>query len=127
MVVRLASVQVEVYFYGDHYWDGMAVFLAGFELPVLYRFDSFFIEAHAQCAQNVDLGGAACGVDHYAQHTGALVFGLAGFFGEFGVSLIDYARRGYSAADAEGAAAHAGLVAGANTAAVARANTAARA
>jgi hypothetical protein len=37
------SVKVEVYFYGDFYFDGVTVFLAGFEAPGLYGFESFFV------------------------------------------------------------------------------------
>ena len=121
------SVQVEIDFDGHFDFDGMAVFLAGFEAPGFDRLERLFVEAHAQGVHDAEIRGLAVGIDDEHQSARALVLGFAGFFGKFRIGRIDGARWSDSAAGTENAAAHTTAIAGAYAWAVAGADATAAA
>jgi hypothetical protein len=48
------SVDVEIDFDGDLYGDGVTLVHGGFELVLTHGFDGFFVEAHAELADDAD-------------------------------------------------------------------------
>src|ERR1051326_2855050 len=76
--VRIAWLEgPEIYFDRPRARDGLAVFIAGLELPLLYSFDRLFVQAQTEATRDFDVGGLAAGIDFDVQQHGALVFGLA--------------------------------------------------
>src|SRR5579864_5245342 len=81
----------------------MTIFHSGFELPVLDRFNSFFVQAHAEAAQDADVAGTSVGTHDQAQGTSSLVLRLAGFLREFGLRVVNDAGRSNAPAHVEDA------------------------
>src|SRR5579863_1706785 len=79
----------------------MAVFHCGFELPVLHRFDGFFVEAHAQAAEHANIGRTSVNPHDEAQRAHTLVLGLAGFLREFRLWRVNRSRRTDASANVE--------------------------
>src|ERR1700757_1736056 len=79
----------------------MTVFHRRLKLPVLYGFDRFFIEAHAQTGLNTNLARPSIDAHDQRQRADALELCLAGFFREFRLRLINPSRRRNSSADME--------------------------
>lgn len=63
--VRHGSVEVEFNFYGDLYWDGFAVQRCRLELPRLYSFNGFFVEAMTHALYHPDMTRAAVRFDNH--------------------------------------------------------------
>ena len=108
--------------------------MAGSKLPVLHGFDRFFVEAHSQAAQHVNVAGPAVGSDDEADGADSLVLRFASFLGKFGFGRIDRAGSAGATADVEDSATNAATFTGtkarpfarSNATAAAGANTAAR-
>src|ERR1700758_2534097 len=83
----------------------MTVFHRWLKLPVLYGFDRFFIEAHAQAGLNTNLAGPSIDAHDQRQRADALELCLARFFREFRLGLINHSWRRDSSSDAEDASA----------------------
>ena len=86
---------------------GAAVFLGRIELPGLYPFNGFFIQAHAQRADDARVVYPAIGAHNNVQHHHALIFGFARFFRKFGFGSINRTRCANALAYVEDSRAHA--------------------
>ena len=86
-------VEAEVDFYIDVDGDGgFAVAHRGLELVFANRFHGFFVEAHAEGTDNVDVLGVALSVDDETDQTNALILGAAGFIRELCLGLEERYR-----------------------------------
>src|SRR5579863_5718073 len=91
----------------------MAILHARLKLPVLDRLDGFFVQAHPQTAEDVDLAGATIDSDDHAERTHALILRFAGFFRELRIGLINRHRRRDAAAHMENSSTRSAALAGA--------------
>src|SRR5579859_2340342 len=76
--------------------DGAAVFLGRIEFPGLHAFNGFFVQAHAQRADNARVMHAAICAHNDVQHHHALIFGFARFFRELRFRSVNRARCAYA-------------------------------
>src|SRR5580704_4155449 len=97
------------------------------ELPILHRLDGFFVEAHAQAAEDANIGWAAVDSHDQAERADALVFGLARFLRKLRLGCINRPRRRSAAAHVEDASTRAATLARAKARAVTGSDAAATA
>src|SRR5947209_2880186 len=84
----LVKSEVDLEVAGDR--DRVSVFLRRTEDPLFQGFLCLFIEAHAQSADDPDVGGVTALVDHCTQHDDTLIFRLTGFVRELWLDLFDH-------------------------------------
>ena len=95
---------LEVYVYIDVDFYGFAILGGWLEFVLADGVDGLFVEAHAYATGDADVGGIALLVDDEIDLDVAGELGLASFFGELGVYLVDELGCGYAAADVVDAA-----------------------
>ena len=67
--------------------DGRAALHTRLEFPLLDGFDGFFVEAHTEAFQDLNVAGSAFRINHNGKQHGAGVLGFAGFFGVFRINF----------------------------------------
>src|SRR6185295_9957953 len=102
---------------GGLYGHGLAVPVAGTELPLIHGFDGLLIQTEAQAAYDLDIPRAPRGVHYQLQDHRAGVFGFARLFGILGIDFGEHHRSRDAAADTEHAAANAAAFTRSKTAA----------
>lgn len=85
----LRSVQPEVDLHTHLYGYGLTIFRAGFKSPQTDRFDSLFVQSHAERARDADVVGLAIGPHYYLKLHSSLPLILTGFFAEFRIDPVD--------------------------------------
>src|SRR5207237_1156939 len=122
--IGTALQQPEIDFDGGLHGHGLTAFIARTELPLVHRFDGFFVQTQPKASHYVNLARASSRVDDQLKHDGARIFRFAGLFGIFRIALVKHLRRGNAAADAENAATDAAAFARSKSAALARSDSA---
>ncbi len=97
--VRSALVELESNLDTNLHIHWMTIFLCGLETPLFDRFNRFRIESESQPAHHTNVAGISVIINDQPQDAGSLRFGIASFFGVFGVRGRDCLRSRDSSAN----------------------------
>src|ERR1700723_1710640 len=93
-----SSYEAEVDFHSHSHGDGLAVFVAGRELPFPDGSYGLFVQAQSEALHHSGIHYFAVRVDHDLEHHHPLEFRCSGGFGVIGLNLMHKLRLGHAIA-----------------------------